>query len=58
MNKSHNGKNIEVTFAHLKAIREYLKAGEDEKRVTSEKPAITLQVSNVQICVKENDYTM
>jgi len=43
--KSHNGKNIEVTFAHLEAIREYLKALEDNKRVSAVEPTVTLQVS-------------
>ena len=47
--KSHNGKNIEVTFAYLEAIKEYLKAVEDNKRVTTKEPAVTLQVSMIKV---------
>ena len=42
--KAHNGKNIEVTFAHLETIREYLKPVEDDNKASLKEPHIISQV--------------
>lgn len=42
--KSHNGKNIEITFAHLETIREYLKSVQVESITNNHEPNIKSQV--------------
>ena len=45
--KSHNGKNIEATFAHVESIREYLKSVEEKEHLSLGKHDVPLVSSKI-----------